>query len=439
VTNQGDVRQLLAGFAAGELTPGEAVDRCFDRFAALDPQVNASVVLLHERAANAAKEATRRWRTGTARPLEGVPFAVKDVIDVAGVATTAGSAALAGNIARDDADAVRLLCSQGAIPVAKVHTSPFAFGDPSGADFGVTRNPHDPTRIAGTSSSGPGAAVAGGAVPLALGTDTAGSVRIPAAHCGVAGFKPTFGAVPMGGVLPSTGSLDHVGVIGSSVIGVRLATEALGGPGGPAAGPARVGVLRGRFTELCTEPDAEAYADAVDLLDGLATSCEELDWPLLAETEDVAFTIAAVEIARSMTRLPGLGGRLPGLSGSLREFLHRGQATPAADYAYSAQLRAELVRRAEAVDVDFVVLPAVQCVAPPVSTLAADVATGTLPWLEVAARNTMPFNVLGWPAISVPAGSGEHGLPVGLQIAAKPGQDAALLELAARFQDRSAE
>lgn len=451
--HEADVGDLLDAFASGGATPVDAVEDCLRRLAEVDPVVNASVLVMTESAAAQAHESAARWCAGTARRLEGVPVGVKDTIDVAGVATRAGSRAL-HRTAAADASAVRRLREAGAIPLTKLQTTAFAFGDPHGGAFGVTRNPADPSRTTGASSSGPAAAVAARAVPVAIATDSAGSVRIPASHCGVVGFKPTFGAVSTAGVLPGTWSLDHVGVLGRSVAGLRPVLAAMLGPD-PADPHARghvrarstctdaeaaettaglrVGVLRGPFTARCTDATLRAFEAAVEVLSSLVAGVEEVELPHADLLQGLGFPLAAVEMAVSLDAAAP-GAVEPG--STLSAFLDQGRAVSAADYLLCRRMRGPLARaaRGAARHVDLLITPTMQCVAPPLETLMATVRGGEVPWFDVAPLNTLVFNVLGHPALSVPMGRGDDGLPVGLQIVGPPGRDDAVLSAGQAFE-----
>jgi aspartyl-tRNA(Asn)/glutamyl-tRNA(Gln) amidotransferase subunit A len=219
---------LLAAFAARELSPVQALQDCEARF---DPGLGAFAALCLERAHEEARAAEAAWRDGTAGPLCGVPLAVKDIFDTAGVETACGSRILAGRVPLRDAEAVRRARAAGAIVIGKTRTHEFAWGMSmlGHDDVPVTRNPHDPERMPGGSSGGSGAAVARGMAPLALGTDTGGSIRLPAAWCRVYGFKPTHGAIPLEGVWPLAPTLDHVGPMATCAEDCALLFEVLRG------------------------------------------------------------------------------------------------------------------------------------------------------------------------------------------------------------------
>jgi aspartyl-tRNA(Asn)/glutamyl-tRNA(Gln) amidotransferase subunit A len=203
--------ELLALYAAGSASPVDATQSCIDRIAAVDGPLNAVLLLLADSALEQARDSERRWRSGDARPLEGIPYGLKDIVATAGVTTTGGSALYRDSVPSEDAALAGRLSAAGGILLAKLHTFEFACGGADNRTFGPCRNPWDLARTTGGSSSGSGAAVAAREMPLAIGTDTGGSIRIPAAYCGITGLKPTYGRVPRHGVMGLSWTMDHAG------------------------------------------------------------------------------------------------------------------------------------------------------------------------------------------------------------------------------------
>ncbi|MEU8345430.1 aspartyl-tRNA(Asn)/glutamyl-tRNA(Gln) amidotransferase subunit A [Actinomadura meyerae] len=415
---------LGQGLRSGKETARDLVAGVLD---SADPRLNAFAALDPEGAAAAARRADEELASGVDRgPLHGIPVAVKDIIDVAGLPTGMGSAHFAGHVAEADAACVAALRDAGAVIVGKTGTQEFAFGATGDVSAsGPVRNPHDPERMAGGSSSGSAAAVAAGAVPLALGTDTGGSVRIPSAFCGVAGFKPAHGAVPVDGVFPLSRSLDHVGVLAATAADCLLAYEVLtGGPPSRDAGP-----LRGRAEQdrvAWIEPPA-ADPEVVRTVRSLFPDApaEPLDFAGLREVFlaiefSEAYDVHAERIAEAPGRyLPvTLGrleeaGRMPGwrLVRALRE-----------RERYAAEIAALLDRY------DHLVMPTMPITAPPIG--ATECEFGPLTALLVSL--TSPWNVLGLPALTVPAGT-VGGLPVGVQLVTRRGAEDVLFRAAARL------
>ncbi|GAA0896304.1 amidase [Pseudonocardia zijingensis] len=384
--------------------------------------LGALAVLDERGAARAAAELDAA--RGPRGPLHGIPVVVKDNIDVEGLPSRAGSALLPGEPARTDATAVRRLREAGAVVLGKAAMHELAYG-PTGdrSVTGPVRNPHAPDRITGGSSSGSAAAVAAGIVPVALGTDTGGSVRIPAALCGVVGFKPAHGAVPDDGVLPLARSLDVVGVLAQSVELCALAAGVLTGRG-PAAVPVpQIGWLStAAWTPV--DPRVERVARAAvpahdDVrLEGAA------DWP-------AAFT--AIQSAEAYALHAERVERQPDLFDP--EVLARLRAAgrvPAWCHVRALEIRRRAIDEVRAVLDGPVVIasPAVAVTAPRIGQrrLAVDGSrAGVRPTLLAL---TSPWNLVGLPAITVPAGTVD-GLPVGVQLVALPGQEDALFAAAA--------
>lgn len=364
---------------------------------------------------------------------EGIPFAVKDVIHVKGALTTAGSRVLQVK-ASEDATVVERLRRASFVPVAKANTHEFAIGATNTSSrFGPTRNPRDPTRITGGSSGGSAAAVASGDVPLALGTDTGGSVRIPAALCGVYGFKPTFGRVSRYGVIPMAWTLDHVGFIAKDLHMLRSAYVAASGmdPRDPSTSfnlsvPERgrkfrkVGVIR-ELTE-----GAEVEHEFMKFVDRLSShlDVEYVSLPMKGWSE-IRFLIAAAEAATYHSRfLPENESKyFP----DVLSFLKTGQGISAVDYLNAQRLRTEALTQLSSTfkGVDLLISPTVKIKPPKIE----DVVGKEFQWRTKLVSNTSPFNLTGNPAISVPVTEF-----VGAQFVAQHGEDLALLDFLSTFQ-----
>src|SRR5882757_7632897 len=222
------IAEMLDGLKSGATTSSQLVQAALEKAKRCAAELNAFAAI-DENAVTFAGESDRRYARGLARDLEGIPIVVKDIIDTAGIETRYGSAAYIGNVPRADARVVRRLRNAGAIILGKTTTHEFAWGVTTSSDaFGNTLNPTDPTRIPGGSSGGSAAAIAYGVVPASIGTDTGGSVRIPAALCGVVGLKPTCGVLPTEGVFPLAPTLDHVGLICQTADDLIILGRALG-------------------------------------------------------------------------------------------------------------------------------------------------------------------------------------------------------------------
>jgi aspartyl-tRNA(Asn)/glutamyl-tRNA(Gln) amidotransferase subunit A len=446
------VVDLAAEFAAGRATPVDAVEACLDRITAVDPAVNATLTVLAEDARRAAAESCARLRGGTARPLEGIPFGLKDIIDTAGIRTTGGSQLYADRVPDRSATVADRLAGAGAVLVAKLQTFEFAVGP-----TGTTKNPWDRTRWAGGSSSGSAAAVAARELPFAIGTDTGGSIRIPAGLCGVTGMKPTFGLVPKDGVMALAWTLDHVGPIARSAADCAAVLSAIAGhsardPLSSRADPVDyaaelesaaegtvVVVARNWFFERC-DPDVVGAVDsAIAELERAGAQVVERD---LTSASDLAFdaishTINAAELASLHTSTLD---RLSEYGPEFSRLLVRGQFVSAVDYLHALRARHLVQIEFERLlgGADVLVVPTMGCTAPPADSVIAEIGEEQVPFLDVGSRNTAFFNIVGAPAITVPAGLDRHGLPISMTIAARPHRDSTCLRLAHTFQQRTA-
>jgi len=408
---------------AGALSPSNLLAACLKRTDAVEPAVGAWVRLDRDAAARVAVQRDIEAREGRFMgPLHGVPIALKDIFDAAGVPTSSGAPAWATRTPGIDAPSVAALRGAGAVPMGKVTTTPFAYLDPS-----VTRNPWNPEHTPGGSSSGPAAAVAARMVPLALGSQTVGSVLRPAAYCGVVGFKPTYGRISATGVLELAGSLDHVGVLARAVEDCALALAVLAG-GDPAPGdylgavtdPAapRLGVL-GSFLERAT-PEMGKHLEAITRgLEAAGARLEDVALPAaFASIHDVGATVLRAEAAAAhATLFPAHAAEYPP---KIKELIERGHAISAPAYlaAQAARRQVREAVTAVAVRYDALLLPTIAAPAP--RGLGS---TGDPSFCS-------PWSTLGMPAITLPTGM-EGGLPVAVQLVAAPWTEARLLAAAA--------
>ena len=412
---------------SGSLSPVELVEAYLERIGRFDDRLNAFVTVTGERAveratALEAELAGGRWRG----PLHGIPIALKDNIDTAGVLTTAASAVFGDRVPDEDAEVVTRLEAAGAVIVGKLNMHEFAYGATSAfAHTGPVRNPWDVDRIPGGSSGGSGAAVAARLCAGALGTDTGGSVRIPAAHCGIVGLKPTYGLASIRGIIPLSVSLDHVGPMCRTVADTALMLQAMAGydPRGIASIAAdlpdyagalvrrtsslRLGVPRRPFYEDIDPQIAEAVDGALGVLSGLTANTRGVELPALPEArptgaEAYAYHADLLAEHRELYDPSTLARIEPGAEVS------------AADYV-EGQYQLKLVRKAIAAvfdDVDLLVTPTL----PRLPIAIEEARESPFEATRILARNTSPFNSYGIPSISVPCGFSREGLPIGLQI-----------------------
>ena len=432
---------LLDGYQTGAFNPVEMVDACLTRIN--DTDIGAAVTRDDDAAREQAARSAQRWRRGDAGPLEGVPVGVKDIIDTAGLATTAGSNLYAGRVPPADATVVARLRDAGAVILAKTTTPEFAFGDETGD--GVT-NPAAPGRWAGGSSSGSAAGLAVGIFPVALGSDTGGSIRVPSSYCGVSGLKPTFGRVPRDGVFGVSWTLDHVGPMARTVEDLGLVLGVIAGRSqadpysststvgdyraiGASVQGLRVGVPDGWLPEGSSRGVAQALSAALALLEQSGCTVETVPLPHAELAGIIAWVITVVEFAaHHASNLHRIGEFTP--SAACR--LAAGVRTSAADYLRALRARSLVQRDLDAAfeRVDVLVTAATPTSAPDPATFFDD---GDRLWLDKVARNFLPFNVTGNPALVVPAGLDE-GRPTAVQIVAPPHADTRCLQVGAALQ-----
>ncbi|MDL4815631.1 amidase [Actinomadura opuntiae] len=423
----------MAGFFAGrtldglgrDLRSGAAtapglLDRALE---SIDPSLNAFATVDVEGAAAAARTAGEELAAGRDRgPLHGVPVAVKDIIDVAGLPTGMGSAHFAGHVAGRDAACVEALRAAGAVIVGKTTTHEFAYGASGDtAVNGPSRNPHDPSRISGGSSGGSAVAVAAGMVPLAIGTDTGGSVRIPAALCGISGFKPAYGEIPTGGVFPLSTSFDHVGVLAATPADCRTAYRVLGRPahGGESRLPDGIRVAWIEGTPVA--PDvAETVRRLVPGADAVRLDLPELRRIFAAIQDSEACEVHAERVADAPELFQPVTLDRLRRAGETRGWRFVRAARERTRYAAEV---ADLMRRYEVL-----ASPTVPIVAPEIGRPDCELG----PVQPALLSLTCAWNVLGLPALSVPAGT-VRGLPAGLQLVTRAGDEDLLFDLAERI------
>ncbi|HEV3001521.1 MAG TPA: amidase [Solirubrobacteraceae bacterium] len=426
---------LLDGFRRRAFTPSEALDAMLRRLDEREPEVHAMVATRLDAARDEARAAAAAYRPGAAaRPLEGVPFVAKDVLDTADLPTAGGAPWRANHRPAADAEAVRRLRAAGAILVGKTATHQFALGITtvaSGPGRASTRNPADPSVVAGGSSGGSAAALAIGAAPLALGTDTAGSIRIPADFCGVAGLRPTFGAVPVDGVLPLAPSLDVVGPMARTIEDLALAQAVLTGDppprrdGEPTVRGLRIGIAEQLGAAWATAERRRALRDAAERLAGAGAAIVPLDLPATAGAYDTLGEIVSWEVLPVHRRL-GLAPP-PGheLDPDVARRLARAANTTEADYgraqARQEEIAGELRGALRSVDV----LLSLSAGSGPV---AIEDGGGSDEFRRRVMTCTSPQSIAGLPALALPVGTDARGHPYGVQLTGPPRSEKSLLQ-----------
>jgi aspartyl-tRNA(Asn)/glutamyl-tRNA(Gln) amidotransferase subunit A len=433
------LRKALDALAARQTTATALTEQALEEAEACKRSFNAFSAIDWDRALKAAAQSDRRYGEKSQRLLEGLPIAIKDLIDTKGIETRYGSAAYVGHVPAFDADVVKALVDEGAIIIGKTTTHEFAWGvTTASARFGDTLNPLDSTRIPGGSSGGAAVAIASGAVMAGVGTDTGGSVRIPAALCGVVGFKPTLGTISTRGVFPLARTCDHVGLLGEQVDDVVILADTFGIdlPTSDAWISARLGVIR-EIAPVPLSPEiAAAFDGAIERLEQIF-ACDKVDRSGLFDTVYEAFaSIVLIEGGIEHFRRSDWDRIARHYSPETVERLRRAEAMDLGAYMSAQQSRREFAARLHQVmsKVDYLVLPTCPCIAPQVdaSTVSIGDWSGTV--REALMTYTAPFNVAGFPAISIPLPRGDSVLPAALQIVAKPGDDGALLQIARQME-----
>jgi aspartyl-tRNA(Asn)/glutamyl-tRNA(Gln) amidotransferase subunit A len=417
--------ELLARFRGGDATPSATVDAVLDRIDSSDAEYHAFRTVVSDAARAAAASADDRWRRGEPRPLEGIPFAVKDNVDTRGVLTTAGSARFSDRVPARNATVVQRLLDAGAILIGKTVTPELAFGDAIDGHRAV--NPWSADRWTGGSSSGSAVALAARQVPLAVGTDTGGSIRVPASYCGVCGLKPTLGSIPRDGVVPVSTTLDQLGPMGRTVDDVALLWSVMANNGRPSTdGPLRIGVPTEWFFDWGAPHVLEAVRRAVDRLSTHGAHVEPVGLSTATTAGLVAWTITVAEFAAGYG-----GGPVDDLTDAARARIEAGAGLTAVDYVRALEMRASVISELEEAfeGVDAIVTPATPTVAPQVAPTRDPLFHGgDEVWLERIARNFLIANVAGIPALVVPVAMGE-GLPIGVQIIAASGREDRCLQV----------
>ena len=440
--------ELGRRIARREVSPVEVTRAYLARIARLDAKLNAYLAVTADIALAGAAVAERERKTRADRgPLHGVPMALKDLFDTDSVPTTAGSKILARNVPRSDAAAVERLRMAGLVLLGKTNLHEFAYGTTTdNPHYGPCHNPWDLERSPGGSSGGSGAALAAGLCAVSLGTDTGGSIRIPAAACGVAGLKPTLGRVSRRGVAPLAWSFDTVGPMARSVEDLALLLNVIAGPD-PAdewcsaratedfsrdlergVAGLRLGLPRDRSLDGVEPGIAAAVSAAVALLEGEGAWPVDVTMPGMAEAHTAHHAILAVEA--SAYHGDWLRERPQDYGDAMRAGLELGELIPAVDYVNARRVQA-IARgafRAALTQADVLVLPALPC-----SPLRIGEVMSREP--EVAWNRLLtPVNLAGYPAISLPCGFDGGGMPVGLQIIGRPWDEALVLRVARAYE-----
>ena len=422
---------------AGTVSARAVVDAALARIERIDSRINAFTAVATARARERALQIDAKRSAGEPLgDLAGVPFGVKAMIDVAGVTTTGGSALFRdAKPAPRDAAVVQRLEAAGAVCVGALNMDEFGMGGTTeNACFGSTRNPHDPSRTPGGSSGGSAAAVAAGMVPLAIGSDGLGSIRLPASLCGVFGLRPTRGAIPDAGVLGAGGTLATLGPLARTSHDIALCQRVVSAPPNvahvpDANAPVRIATAGGYFAEALVSDAREALQTVVDAL-GLT---RVVDYPEPRRARAAATLVNAAESATG--KLDALRTRLDRFDPATRERFLAHALLPAQWYLAAQRYRR---RHIEAVlrmfdDVDVIVVPATPCVAPPIGTRSVSIGEVELPTGPALGWFTQPIAGTDCPALTVPIARGDR-LPIGVQLMARHHREDLLFRVAERLE-----
>lgn len=434
---------------ARELSPVELTESVLARITAVEGRLGAFVTVAADAALAAAVRAEREISgSGPRGPLHGIPMALKDLIDVEGTPTTASSHVRAGHVAERDSLVAERLGAAGAVLLGKTHTHEFAYG----LTTPQTNNAWDRSRVAGGSSGGSAVAVAAGEATFAMGTDTGGSIRVPAALNGVVGLKPTYGLVPRTGVTSLSWSLDHVGPLTRTVQDVALVLSATAGhdprdpasvsgpmpdrfPGGDLRG-LKVGVPRNYYFDRVTPEVEESVRGAIERLAELGTELVDVEIPMARYIQAVQWGLMVPEATayheRSLRATPDL------YAADVRILLEAGELTSAGDYLRAQRARTMMrdawARMFDSIDV---------LAAPTVPMTAAEAGQETVEWADGTTeavsdgyvRLCAPANITGVPALTLPVGHDHAGLPIGMQLMARPFRDATVLRVGRAYEE----
>ena len=440
--------EASAGIAAGTLSPVALTEAALARIAAVDPKLNAFITITADRARRAAAAAEAEIKAGKKRgPLHGVPYALKDIYDVAGVRTTAHSKLLIDNVAREDAASTARLEAAGMVLLGKLSTHEFARGGPTDVlPFPNAKNPWNTAHFAGGSSSGSAVAVASGMVGLAMGSDTGGSIRLPATFCGLVGMKATYGVISRRGVVPLSFTLDHAGPLTRTVEDCALAMQVLAGydPGDPGSarepvpyysadlqkGVAGLTIGRARAYDIEAGVDAEMMAAvdaAAEKWRALGAKIVDVVLPSKQRMDACIQTILLAEgfaiHGEWLRTRPQDYGRVT------RERLMMGAFVTGGEYVQAQRLRRIITAEVDAV---LAGCDAILCAGNPTAApRVVDVDEGPF---RRSHPITGPFNATGHPGLALPCGFGASGLPLGLQLIGRSYGEAMLLRIAQAYE-----
>lgn len=451
---ESSMMELARRMRAKEISPVEIVQKTLQRIAGQSSRLNSFITVMDEQALAEARIAEKEIQQGNHRsPLHGLPVAVKDIFATRGVRTTAGSKILRDRVPDHDASVVERLRTAGAVIIGKANMHEFSYGVTSdNPHFGSVHNPWDTRRIPGGSSGGSGAAVAASLCVAALGSDTGGSIRIPAAACGVTGLKPTYGRVSRHGAIPFAWSLDHVGPIAKTAEDAAVMLNVLAGH--DAKDPTssqrlvpdytrrlkesvrglRLGIPENFFFEHVHSEILSAVRAAIGVMERQGARVVPIKLPHFEHSSAAAAQISLVEAASYHEH--NLRRRPQDYGDDVRLRLYVASSFLATDYVKSERVRTLLqqVTTAAFEQADVIVTPTLPAFPPPIKEYFVQSGDMREHVIDAFIRFNNPFNLTGLPAISVPCGFGSSNLPIGLQIVGKPFDEATVLRLAHAYQ-----
>jgi aspartyl-tRNA(Asn)/glutamyl-tRNA(Gln) amidotransferase subunit A len=437
VSGQQTILGAAAAIRRGATTSVALTDACLEQIVSRNPSINAFILVLTDSARREASTADRELANGHDRgPLHGIPISLKDIFDVAGVPTTAGSRVREGHLATRDAAIVSHLRNAGAVIIGKTNLHEFALGTTNeDSAFGPVHHPLDEGRSPGGSSGGSAASVLAGMAYASVGTDTGGSVRIPAAACGLVGLKPSMGEISTDGVVPLSRTLDHVGPLCRSIDDAAVLHEVLGGATAhraiepvPLRGM-RIGVLRDYFSAVLDSQVAQCFDSTCAMLAAQGVAIDEVRMPHAADIARVYLHIVLSEGAAY--HASALDSRAESYTANVRARLEMGRYILAEDYVRALRGRDVLRREVDTALAGnrCLLLPTLPIVAPKLGAATVRIGASDEPVRNVMLRLTQLFNITGHPAVSLPSDT-DKPLPTGLQLVGASGATADLLAAA---------
>jgi aspartyl-tRNA(Asn)/glutamyl-tRNA(Gln) amidotransferase subunit A len=430
------IAQLARALRSGEVSAAAIADECLAVIADRNPSLNAFITVF-DHAREEARRVDDEIAAGRYRgPLHGVPVSLKDLIDVQGVETTAASRVREGHLAGEDAPVVTRLKEAGAVLIGKTNLHEFALGTTNeDSAFGPVRHPLDPARSPGGSSGGSAASVLAGMAYASIGTDTGGSIRIPAAACGLVGLKPTIGEISTAGIVPLSSTMDHVGPLCRSVEDASIVYDALrgatsGGTQPLSAEGLRVGVLRGYFTAVLDPQVASAFERTAARLRDAGVALHDSD---IAHAGDIAPVYVHIVLSEAAAyHAKTMESRGDHYTANVRQRLEMGRYILAEDYVRALRGRDVLIAEVDAALAggEALLLPTVPIPAHKLGVSSVRIGGADESIRNVTLRLTQLFNVTGHPAITLPCGATPEGLPIGAQLVGRRGETVRLLALA---------